>query len=68
MAIWRKILSTDKKDRIKFAVIVTYVTQPVSKGHGSGNRIKFIVNHSAVEALRDHLNTLGASTMTPCSC
>ena len=25
--------------------------------------LKFIVNHSAVEALRDHLNTLGVSLM-----
>ena len=29
--------------------------------------LKFIVNHSAVEALRDHLNTLGGEHHDSCS-
>lgn len=60
MAIWRKILCTDKQERIKFAVILPIcdITHKY-KAMAQEIELKFIVNREAVDALRDHLHTLG---------
>lgn len=66
MAIWRKILSTDKKERVKFAVILPIcdITHKY-KAMAQEIELKFIVNHDAVDALRDHLQTLGGEHHAP---
>lgn len=66
MAIRRKILSTDNKERTKFAVYplncdITHKYKTMAQEI----ELKFIVNHDAVDALRDRLNTLGGEHHAP---
>lgn len=66
MAIWRKILSTDKNNAGKFAKNLPRcdITHKY-KAMAQEIELKFIVNHDAVDALRNHLHTLGGEHHAP---
>ncbi|SUI18995.1 Uncharacterized protein ygiF ORFXE [Salmonella enterica subsp. salamae] len=63
---WRKILSTDKNNAGKFAnnLPICDITNKY-KAMAQEIELKFIVNYDAVDALRNHLHTLGGEHHAP---
>ncbi len=65
MAIFRKILSTDRYQAIKFAGVFFSVTQQESRDMAQEIELKFIVDPEQIDAVRAALNALEAEHSAP---